>query len=225
MSGHAGCPSLLALFPASPRAAFVSTYAPTRTRTQRSDAAHVCRANGSRSGEGKGGSHFDKLIKEQGGQYNASAKRDAEEAALHAFWLNRGVREEAYRQRLVGMGASAAVNVSVRHSHHTLPLALTIPLSLSRHPKTLSSWHPLNHRAERNPSRQERDLYRNPDCLSHRLDRLQALFPGINVAEMAWKEPRVLQLPLKRIAAQLVSLRQGSFNPPYTHHARPTYST
>jgi len=33
------------------------------------------------------------------------------------------------------------------------------------------------------------------------------LFPGINVAAMMWKEPAVLHLPLKHVAAQLVSLR------------------
>ena len=73
---------------------------------RRGDADDVqsCRAGG--------GSHFDKLIRQQGGQYDSTRKYDETEAALHAFWLSRGVKEEEYRSRLVGMGANLASSVS-----------------------------------------------------------------------------------------------------------------
>lgn len=59
-----------------------------------------------------GGSHFEKLIKQQGTHYDS--KHDETEEALHAFWLSRGVKEEAYRSRLVGMGDTLASSVSAR---------------------------------------------------------------------------------------------------------------
>jgi len=105
-----------------------------------------------------GGNHFRNLINSQGGRFD-HPEHDEAEAALDAFWLKRGVKEQAYRSRLVDMGES------------------------------------------------ERDLYRDPVSLGHSLDRLQVLFPGTNVAAMMWKEPAVLHLPLKHVAAQLVSLR------------------
>ena len=59
-----------------------------------------------------GGSNFDNLIKQQGTKYSpASTPRDEVDAALDAFWLGRGVKEEAYRARLIGMGASLASSV------------------------------------------------------------------------------------------------------------------
>lgn len=59
-----------------------------------------------------GGSHFEKLIKQQGTHYDS--KHDETEEALHVFWLSRGVKEEAYRSRLVGMGDTLASSVSAR---------------------------------------------------------------------------------------------------------------
>jgi hypothetical protein len=53
----------------------------------------------------------------------------------------------------------------------------------------------------------ERDLYRNPDRIGHSLDRLQRLFPKVNVADMMWKEPEVLRLTLRDAAAQMTALR------------------
>jgi hypothetical protein len=38
-----------------------------------------------------------------------------------------------------------------------------------------------------------RSLYRNPDMLGHRLDRLQTVFPGMDVAQMMWKSPDVVK--------------------------------
>ena len=112
-----GCASLPMLLStrASVRGA-ASSSTPTSTLTsmsrrwwrsaRRGDADDVqsCRAGG--------GSHFDKLIRQQGGQYDSTRKYDETEAALHAFWLSRGVKEEEYRSRLVGMGANLASSVS-----------------------------------------------------------------------------------------------------------------
>lgn len=96
----------------SGRTASTSTSTSTPTSTWRrpfgrrgNAALQPCRA---------GGSHFDRLIKKQGGAYDSSLKQNEEEAALDAFWLSRGVKEEAYRSRLVGMGAALASSVSAR---------------------------------------------------------------------------------------------------------------
>ena len=112
-----------------------------------------------------GGSHFDRLVERQAGKYASPLREDETSAALDAFWASRGVREQAYRARLVNMGTSLASNVA------------------------------------------ERDLYRNPDRIGHSLDRLQRLFPKVNVADMMWKEPEVLRLTLRDAAAQMTALR------------------
>ena len=75
------------------------------------------------------------------------------------------IRDRAYRERLVGMGATLASEVAGR------------------------------------------GLYRNPDVLGHRLDRLQTVFPGVDVAQMMWKSPAVIQLPIRTIVSRFVSLR------------------
>ena len=53
---------------------------------------------------GSGGHAFDRLVRDQNHAFDAPAYDEAE-AALDAFWLARGVREEAYRARLVAQGA------------------------------------------------------------------------------------------------------------------------
>ena len=83
---------------------------------------------------------------------------------MTSCFLNR-VREQAYRERLVRMGATLASEVAGR------------------------------------------SLYRNPDILGHRLDRLQTVFPGMDVAQMMWKSPDVVKLPIKTVVSRFVSLR------------------
>lgn len=104
-----------------------------------------------------GGDAFDRLVRQQGPEYTAPDCVGLD-AALDHLWLSRGVREKAYRARLVAMAS--------------------------------------------------RDrLYGDPARLAVALDRLQSLFPDSVAAAMCWKEPDVLHLPLKHVAAQLVSLR------------------
>ena len=115
---------------------------------------------------GGGGRNFTRLVQQQGDVCAASEyPPDSEEARLDEFWRSRGVRERAYRERLVGMGATLASEVAGR------------------------------------------SLYRNPDVLGHRLDRLQTVFPGVDVAQMMWKSPAVIQLPIRTIVSRFVSLR------------------
>ena len=83
---------------------------------------------------------------------------------MTSCFFNR-VREQAYRERLVRMGATLASEVAGR------------------------------------------SLYRNHDMLGHRLDRLQTVFPGMDVAQMMWKSPDVVKLPIKTVVSRFVSLR------------------
>ena len=117
-----------------------------------------------------GGHAFDRLVRDQNHAFDAPAYDEAE-AALDAFWLARGVREEAYRARLVAQGAPRD-DTGRRDAHHDFS-----------------------------------SLYRDPERLSRALLRLQTLFPGSNVAEMCWKEPDVLRVSPRDIAASLVTLR------------------
>lgn len=55
-----------------------------------------------------GGNHFRNLINSQGGRFD-HPEHDEAEAALDAFWLKRGVKEQAYRSRLVDMGESVGM--------------------------------------------------------------------------------------------------------------------
>jgi hypothetical protein len=194
----------------SGRTASTSTSTSTPTSTWRrpfgrrgNAALQPCRA---------GGSHFDRLIKKQGGAYDSSLKQNEEEAALDAFWLSRGVKEEAYRSRLVGMGAALASSVSARGGGGgkgrgratsidvtSLFFPFTHTTSFSYKSSMTCAVLTACFKELTNPSPQERELYRNPDRLGHSLDRLQTLFPDINVAEMMWKEPAVLRLPLKHV--------------------------
>ena len=114
-----------------------------------------------------GGHAFDRLVRDQNHAFDAPAYDEAE-AALDAFWLARGVREEAYRARLVAQGAPRD-DTGRRDAHHDVS-----------------------------------SLYRDPERLSRALLRLQTLFPGSNVAEMCWKEPDVLRVSPRDIAASLV---------------------
>jgi len=115
---------------------------------------------------GGGGRNFSELVSQQGDVCAASRyEPDSEEEKLDEFWRSRGVREQAYRERLVRMGATLASEVAGR------------------------------------------SLYRNPDMLGHRLDRLQTVFPGMDVAQMMWKSPDVVKLPIKTVVSRFVSLR------------------
>mmetsp|Transcript_13157 Transcript_13157/g.36064 ORF Transcript_13157/g.36064 Transcript_13157/m.36064 type:complete len:345 (+) Transcript_13157:103-1137(+) len=115
---------------------------------------------------GGGGRNFSELVSQQGDVCAASRyEPDSEEERLDEFWRSRGVREQAYRERLVRMGATLASEVAGR------------------------------------------SLYRNPDILGHRLDRLQTVFPGMDVAQMMWKSPDVVKLPIKTVVSRFVSLR------------------
>ena len=90
---------------------------------------------------GGGGRNFTRLVQQQGDVCAASEyPPDSEEARLGRVLALSGVRErKAYRERLVGMGATLASEAAGR------------------------------------------GLYRNPDVLGHRLDRLQTVFPGVDV--------------------------------------------
>ena len=115
---------------------------------------------------GGGGRNFSELVSQQGDVCAASRYQpDSQEERLDEFWRSRGVREQAYRERLVRMGATLASEVAGR------------------------------------------SLYRNPDILGHRLDRLQTVFPGMDVAQMMWKSPDVVKLPIKTVVSRFVSLR------------------
>lgn len=119
---------------------------------------------------GSGGHAFDRLVRDQNHAFDAPAYDEAE-AALDAFWLARGVREEAYRARLVAQGA------------------------------------PRDDAPDGDASHDFSSLYRDPERLSRALLRLQTLFPESNVAEMCWKEPGVLRVSPRDVAASLVTLR------------------
>ena len=119
---------------------------------------------------GSGGHAFDRLVRDQNHAFDAPAYDEAE-AALDAFWLARGVREEAYRARLVAQGA------------------------------------PRGDAPDGDASHDFSSLYRDPERLSRALLRLQTLFPESNVAEMCWKEPGVLRVSPRDVAASLVTLR------------------
>lgn len=119
---------------------------------------------------GTGGHAFDRLVRDQNHAFDAPAYDEAE-AALDAFWLARGVREEAYRARLVAQGA------------------------------------PRDDAPDGDASHDFSSLYRDPERLSRALLRLQTLFPESNVAEMCWKEPGVLRVSPRDVAASLVTLR------------------
>jgi hypothetical protein len=126
---------------------------------------------------GGGGHAFDRLVKDQGGVYDAP-DYDEHERALDQFWLARGVREEAYRARLVAQGyASDEENTSRDQSKH------------------------------RENASSIAELYKDPDRLAAALLHVQALFPGTNVAEMCWKEPKVLLEDPARLAKSAVTLR------------------
>lgn len=92
----------------------------------------------------------------------------SEHARLEAFWLSRGIKDTLYLQRLVGMGATLATQVS--------------ELSLKNDP----------------PEK----------LLGHPTDRLQAVFGESLLAQMLWKSPQVVQLPLQTIVSRFVSLRK-----------------
>ena len=122
---------------------------------------------------GGGGHAFDRLVFNQGGAYDAPDYSEAERA-LDAFWLEQGVREEAYRARLVALGV-----VDDGESGDDT----------------------------KNKETSITELYKDPSQLRSSLDHLSTLFPGVNVAEMCWKEPRVLLQDPKLIAKSIITLR------------------
>jgi hypothetical protein len=108
----------------------------------------------------------------------ASTHASARLEALDAFWRARGVRERAYRERLL---AHATEDDGREDELYGDPARLAVALD------RLQSYFP-----------REEEKDKNKDGARAR---------AVDVAAMCWKAPGILRLPPKHVAAQLVSLR------------------
>ena len=138
---------------------------------------------------GSGGHAFDRLVRDQNHAFDAPAYDEAE-AALDAFWLAMGVREEAYRARLVAQGAPRD-HTTDRDADHDFSSLYRDPERLSRALLRLQTLFPESNVADM--------CWKEPDvlCASPRdvaasLVTLRFALPGSDVVKIVQGQPRLL---------------------------------
>ena len=139
---------------------------------------------------GGGGHAFDRLVRDQNHAFDAPVYDEAE-SALDAFWLARGVREEAYRARLVAQGALRDETSNLDSRKIDVSSLYRDPERLSRALLRLQALFPETNVAEmcwKEPA----VLRASPRHVAASLVTLRFALPGSDVVKIVQGQPRLL---------------------------------